>query len=347
MAEKGFEAQNEHVSLSGHLRIDLKLGFGCNNRCRFCVQGDKRHRLPNLTTEEAKKRLAEAREHSDAIVFTGGEVTIRPDIVELVGTARALGFKVIQLQTNGRMLSYPKLALKLARAGATEFSPALHGHIPALHDFLTRSEGSFKQTTAGIQNIRALGFPIITNTVITRSNYRHLPEIAALLIDLGVTQYQFAFVHALGTASAYFSSVVPRMELIAPYVMKGLEEGRKAGVWATTEAIPPCMLPGYEEHAAEWILPDARIYDDKRILESYERYRLSEGKAKGPLCPSCGYFLLCEGPWKEYPDRYGFSEFHPVPVSSVHSALVRLERALPRQALDLLSRDRAASERRA
>ena len=113
-------------------RIDLKLGFSCNNRCRFCVQGDKRARLPELTTAEAVARLAEARAHAEDLVFTGGEVTIRRDLPELVAEARRLGFRRIQIQTNGRALAYGATLARLVAAGATEFSPALHGHTAAV-----------------------------------------------------------------------------------------------------------------------------------------------------------------------------------------------------------------------
>jgi MoaA/NifB/PqqE/SkfB family radical SAM enzyme len=294
------------------VRVDLKLGFACNNRCRFCVQGDKRSRYPELSTQEAKKRLAAARSHSDEVVFTGGEVTIRKDLVDLVAYAKELGFRLIQIQSNGRMLAYGKLVDALVQAGATEFSPALHGHRPELHDYLTRSKGSFEQTLEGLKNLANRRLPVITNTVLTRSNYRHLEPLAELLVENGVTQYQFAFVHALGSAKDDFFNVVPRMELLAPYLMQGLEVGRRAGVRCTTEAIPPCILPGYEEHLAEWVLPDARIYDAKSILESYARYRLNEGKAKGPRCSSCGWNAVCEGPWREYPDHFGWEEFVPV-----------------------------------
>ena len=45
-------------------RVDVKVGFSCNNRCRFCVQGDKRHRYADRDTETAKRLLTEARRES-------------------------------------------------------------------------------------------------------------------------------------------------------------------------------------------------------------------------------------------------------------------------------------------
>jgi len=309
----GLTSRNQiELGCKTKVRVDLKLGFSCNNSCRFCVQGNKRNKFKDLSSREVKERLKKAREFSDEVVFTGGEVTIRRDLVSLVSFANKLGFSLIQIQTNGRMLAYDALVAELVEAGATEFSPALHGHCAQLHDYLTRSPGSFDQTVAGLDNLAARGLPVITNTVITRSNFRHLEAIAMLLIQRGVTQYQFAFVHALGSALKNFQAVVPRMELLSPYVMRGLKIGREHGVKCTTEAIPACILPGYEDHMAEWILPDARIYDARNVLESYASYRVKEGKAKGPQCKECKWDHVCEGPWREYIEKFGWDEFTPV-----------------------------------
>jgi MoaA/NifB/PqqE/SkfB family radical SAM enzyme len=38
---------------------------------------------------------------------------------------------------------------------------------------------------------------VIINSVVTKDNYKEIPELAALLIKLKVTQFQFAFVHIL------------------------------------------------------------------------------------------------------------------------------------------------------
>ena len=293
-------------------RVDVKVGFSCNNKCLFCVQGEKRHKVGDFNTAEVKKTLEEARKTADSIVFTGGELTIRKDVVELVRHARSLGFAVIQIQTNGRMLAYPKFVDELVEAGANEFSPALHGHVAGLHDWLTGSPGSFEQTSKGIRNVKALGKTVLTNSVITRSNFRHLPELAHLLVSLGVDQYQFAFVHPVGSAAANFDAIVPRMSMIEPHVKAGLAVGIKAGKSVMTEAIPYCFMGGFERYVAERIIPRTKIFDAGLVIDDYTAFRLTEGKAKGPACPKCVHFAYCEGPWKEYPEKFGWDEFTPV-----------------------------------
>lgn len=293
-------------------RVDLKVGFACNNRCVFCVQGTKRERYGARPAEELRDILRRERGRVDAVVFTGGEPTVRPDLPDLVAHARELGYRTIQIQTNGRMLAHRRYLERLVAAGATEFSPALHGHVAALHDHLTGAPGAFSQTVTGIRHLKAMGRFVLTNTVVNRSNYRHLPEIARLLVSLGVDQFQLAFVHPVGTAGTLFASVVPRMELVAPYLRAALQVGLDAGRRAYTEAVPPCVLPGYEACVAERHIPRTAIYDAEATIADYTRYRRDEGKLKGPACAECVHDAECEGPWREYPERFGWSEFVPI-----------------------------------
>jgi len=292
-------------------RVDVKVGFSCNNRCRFCVQGDKRKRYPDKPTPEVKALLEDARKDADSIVFTGGEFTIRKDAVELVRFASSLGFRRIQVQTNGRMLAYRAFCEDLIAAGANEFSPALHGPLAEIHEYLTRSRGSFSQTVKGIENLVDLGQKVLTNTVVVRSNYRHLPDLASLFIDLGVDQYQLAFVHPAGAAGDNFYSIVPRLTLVEPYLTEAIEKGLAANVSVMTEAVPYCFLPGYEDCAAELYIPRTKIFDADNVLEDYTQYRLTEGKVHGPACKDCLWMGICEGPWREYVEGYGADELVP------------------------------------
>lgn len=294
-------------------KADIKTGFLCNNNCLFCVQGPEKKKFGNKKTEELKEIIQKAKKGCDTIVFTGGEPTIRKDLPELVALAKKLGFKTIQIQSNGRMFAYEKFCRDMVDAGANEFALALHGHTEELHDFLTGAK-SFRQVVAGIRTLRKMGQSVITNTVITKSNYRHLPEIAKLLIGLDVDQMQFAFVHAVGAAGNNFDSVVPRVEMVVPYVKKAIDIGRLFGKPVMTEGIPFCMLPGYEQSISETIMPDMKIFDQKTVVEDYKKMRVDDDKAKGPDCAKCLYNAVCEGPWKEYPAAFGWDEFRPVVV---------------------------------
>ena len=292
-------------------KLDLKLGFRCNNKCTFCVQGDKRDHVADLTTEQAIVRLQEGRATCDALLLTGGEVTIRDDVPTIVRAARDLGYRLIQLQTNGRRLAYRSYCEELIAAGVTEFNPSLHGHVAPLHDGQVGARGAFDQCVKGLKNLQDLGQRVLSQTVITRGNVTYLLPIARLLCNLGVTQVQFAFVHALGSAEQNWGDVVPRYVDVARFLPEALDHVRSQGRETITEAVPFCFLRGREWAAVEPGLPDTTVYDGNVTIGDYERYRKEAGKAHGPPCASCTWATVCEGPWKEYPDRYGWTEFRP------------------------------------
>lgn len=294
-------------------RVDIKIIFNCNNCCDFCVQGDKRFKYSGRELDDIKTALSDAKKDGcDEVVFTGGEPTIHQDIIPAVQFAKDLGFKVIQIQSNGRMFAYKDFCQKIINAGANEFSPALHGSTPEIHDQLTKSPGSWQQVVQGIKNLKSLGAYVLTNTVITDKNYQDLPAIARLLVSLDVDQFQFAYVHIIGSAAKNKNFIVPRKSDIMPFVKQGLDIGIRANKRVMTEAIPYCLMSGYESYIAEKQIPETQIYDGDGLLKNYREYRTVRGKAKRKECKLCKYFNICEGPWKEYPEIYGWDEFIPV-----------------------------------
>lgn len=293
-------------------RLDIKVSFNCNNRCKFCVQGEKRLKFNDKTLIEIKRFLKKESKYANEVVFTGGEPTLRlNELIEMVSYACSLGFNTIQIQSNGRLFVYKEFCQKLIQSGANEFSPAIHGHNAKIHDFLTSAPGSFKQTISGIINLKNLGQRVMTNTVITSRNFKFLPDIARLLINLNVDQFQFAFPHILGTADKNKDWLIPTKTQIMPYVKEGLNIGLKAGKTVMTEAIPYCFMQGQEKHIAEKIIPIAKIYESNFVIENYSEYRKNSGKTKGVNCKFCKYNKICEGPWKEYPKLFGWHEFVP------------------------------------
>jgi len=294
-------------------RLDLKVGFSCNCRCNFCVQGDKRLEFKDKSTEELKKVIEQNfKSGIKQIVFTGGECTIRKDILPLVRHAKETGYGTIQIQTNGRMFYYKSFCSLMVEAGATEFSLSIHGPCAEIHDSLTRVPGAFEQVVRGIRNLKSLGQYVMTNTVITRQNYKSLPALAGLLVSLDVDQFQFAFVHISGTAAKNKQIIVPRKSDVMPYVKEGLDIGIKSGKKVMTEAIPYCFMAGYEDYVAEKIIPSTRVEEATWTIEDYTQYRVNEGKTKSQKCSECLYYKVCEGPWKEYPELFGWDEFMPV-----------------------------------
>ena len=139
-----------------------------------------------------------------------------------------------------------------------------------------------------------------------------MPLLAKLLVTLWVTQFQFAYVYILWTVEKNKDSIPPRKSDILPYVHKALDIAFENHVTAFTEAIPYCFMRGYEYAISENIIPETTVIDAETRTDDYEEYRLNEWKTKHEKCKSCIKNSVCEWPWKEYPELYGWEEFIPI-----------------------------------
>jgi len=294
-------------------RTDIKVWFACNNFCTFCVQGDKRFKFEPRSLDEIQKLIRE--EYEDGaryVVFTWGEPTVHPHLVEAVQYAHDIGYKQIQIQSNGTNFHREDYTKALIDAWVTEFSPSIHGFHPETHDAQVKTPGAWDKVIKGLIVLKKLNQRIIINSVITQTNYHEIPQLAALLVKLKVQQFQFAFVHILGSAAKNQQTVVPRKSEIIPYVHRGLDIAKQNNIPAFTEAIPYCLMQGYEWAIAENVMPETSVRDAEYKIDSYADYRWSEGKLKRAECKSCSKYAQCEWPWKEYPEIFGWNEFVPV-----------------------------------
>jgi hypothetical protein len=78
-----------------------------------------------------------------------------------------------------------------------------------------------------------------------------------------------------------------------------------------TEAVPLCLMRGMERFVGERVMPETAVLDGDHVIDSYADYRWNEGKLHGPPCATCTWVEHCEGPWREYPESFGWDEFRP------------------------------------
>jgi hypothetical protein len=284
----------------------ISLGPRCNNRCIFCFYAAERGR-PDRTMMEVLAEIERAREFvsGDILTFSGGEPTVRSDIVELCAYARRTGFKGVNLQTNGRALADRDLARALARNGMNSCFVSLHADTPSLYEQLTGAKDGFAEVLEGLGNLEELGVLFTINVVITRDNYRRLPRIYAFLRSAFASfkGLRLSYPRITGAAAANFGKVVPRFGEIGPYVRRTLDLARQDGVEALCDLIPTCVLG---PHA------------DRDIAPHRKPFYISDPAPGGPLgldysmkysfCSRCAAVDFCCGVPLEYARRLPYRE---------------------------------------
>jgi GTP 3',8-cyclase len=183
-----------------YLRISLT--DHCNLRCVYCMPEDMLFR-PNaeMMQDEEVRQLVRlfARLGFDKYRLTGGEPTVRANVVELVrDIANTPGVKSVTMTTNGVLLS--RLAKPLAEAGLQRVNISVDTLDLQKFRRLTRW-GNLDQVWAGIEAAEQAGLtPIKINAVVVRGyNEADVVDLARLTLQ---HPWQVRFIEMMPFAGA-------------------------------------------------------------------------------------------------------------------------------------------------
>jgi radical SAM protein with 4Fe4S-binding SPASM domain len=179
----------------------------CNLRCTYCVLPHEESPGADLTTAEVKRVFEELATDFDAskimVGITGGECTLRPDLVELVGHMVKLGFKTVACDSNG--LNYgrdPSLFDRLVEAGMRCPTISCDGIGPgqaAIRRDRTHGALTWKAIEYAFKRYPTLG----TTTICAASphNLAEVPAVFDRFESLGVTFARISAIFPLGRAA--------------------------------------------------------------------------------------------------------------------------------------------------
>ena len=148
----------------------------CNLRCLHCYSDSDAHADRNeLTTDEAREMIRDlARFAVPAVLFSGGEPLLRPDLFELADFARSLGLHCT-LSTNGTLIG-EEVAHRIHRGGFTYVGISLDG-IGEVNDHFRGRAGAFRDAMRGFRNCVAVGQRVGLRMTLTRHNVGNLGNI--------------------------------------------------------------------------------------------------------------------------------------------------------------------------
>jgi radical SAM protein with 4Fe4S-binding SPASM domain len=221
------------ADISAPYRMDLALTYRCQNDCPHCYV-DRPRDFPEMDTEAWKRIIDRCWEVGiPHLTFTGGEATLRPDLVELVHYAEQVGL-VTGLLTNGRRLRDPAYLDDLLLAGLDHIQITLESHDPAVHDEMVGAPGAWEETVAGIKTVIAAEVYMMTNTTLTSANVDHIEETIAFAASLGVPTFGCNSLIYSGAAVAVGEGI-PEGELgpILERVKMATAEHRMRLIWYT------------------------------------------------------------------------------------------------------------------
>ena len=178
--------------MSSPHRMDLMISamekngcWNCNCECIHCyAKGETLSSVEELATDDWKKVIDKLKEIGiPQITFTGGEPTIRGDLVELVDYSK---WFMTRLNTNGILLS-KELCNNLRKASLDSVQITLYSSNEAIHNMLVGGN-HFKDTVEGIKNAIEAGLDVSINTPLCSLNKDYL-ETVKFASNLGIRYF--------------------------------------------------------------------------------------------------------------------------------------------------------------
>src|SRR3989338_3164300 len=151
----------------------------CNLKCWHCYYSSSdRSSLEELSIHEARNFIADLSALKvRALLFSGGEPLLKPDILVLAKFAKTRGIKTA-LSTNGTLID-SRVVRKIKKSSFSYVGISLDG-MEKTNDTFRHSKGAFQKSLLAIRNCKKIGLAVGLRFTLTRYNFRDLPEIFAL-----------------------------------------------------------------------------------------------------------------------------------------------------------------------
>jgi len=169
----------------------------CNLACMHCysISADVDF-AGELSTREVVSVLHDLRTCGvPALILSGGEPLLRPDLFEIAAHAKSLGF-YLALSTNGTLIDMP-MALRVRDAGFHYVGISLDG-LQATHDRFRKKEKAFDRSLGALRLLRDMGVKVGVRFTLTQDNAADFEPLLDLVEAERIPRFYFSHLNYAG-----------------------------------------------------------------------------------------------------------------------------------------------------
>ncbi|MDQ3031038.1 MAG: radical SAM protein [Myxococcota bacterium] len=337
-------------------QVEIQLGHMCNNRCVFCVSGQRTAmgEAGPMPTEPILEAIRDARARGHAkITLLGGEPTLQPGFLDVVRECARLGFEEVVVFTNGaKTANAARIDELLATGAPITWRISIQGATERTHDRTTRKDGSFARIVRTLEHLAARQQRATVNMCVVGSNHEDVDRFAELLPRHGVVQLHLDLMRPRDAGQRTedeLREMMPSFRAMVPPMSRAIAD-LPPDFDVNLGNLPYCVAP----HLAPWIHHDGErtetiaIDGDDRLSRPWNKYLVKRtDKLKTTACASCAFEPSCSGVFDRYVQFHGAAELVPIrllpPASSDPSALAPRRAWMHPALASALSRLRAAA----
>lgn len=229
----------------------------CNLTCKHCytVSADIDFK-GELTTLEAHAVLNDLHNfHVPALILSGGEPLMRPDIFELSRRATELGIYT-GLSTNGTLITEANID-EIAEVGYHYVGISIDG-LETTHDTIRQRKGAFRESMHAVKLCKQKGIKVGLRFTLTRENYAQFGDILALIEEHDIDKFYLSHLNYGGRGrrhskqDAWYQMTRDAMYRLFEHCHGELKRGvEREYVTGNNDADGPFILQWAEQHYPE------------------------------------------------------------------------------------------------
>ncbi|MCE8043760.1 heme d1 biosynthesis radical SAM protein NirJ [Halomonas desiderata] len=226
----------------------------CNLTCKHCytVSADIDFK-GELSTDEVFGVLDDLKRFRvPALILSGGEPLMRPDIFEISRRAKQLGIYT-GLSTNGTLIDESNIA-QIAECGYDYVGISIDG-LEATHDEFRRRQGAFRESMHAVKLCKQHGIKVGLRFTLTQQNYEQLDAILALIDEHDVDKFYLSHLNYGGRGhrhrkqDAWYQMTRDAMTRLFDHCRAELERGvEREYVTGNNDADGPFLLMWARQH---------------------------------------------------------------------------------------------------
>ncbi|MCJ7742613.1 MAG: radical SAM protein, partial [Methanoregula sp.] len=221
-----------NIDLTNRCNLDCDFCFANARACGFVYEPDFDDIVRMMQVLRDQKPVP-----APAVQFSGGEPTMREDLVDIIKMAKQMGFPQVQIASNGvRLANEPGFAQELKDSGLSTVYLHFDGVTPATNPLL-------KISMKAIENLKAVRLGIVlVPTIIHGKNDHELGDIIRFAAD-NISVIRGVNFQPIAFTGAATDDDVKKLRITIPDLLKEIEV-QLDGILKTDDFYPvPCVIP--------------------------------------------------------------------------------------------------------
>lgn len=264
-----------------------------------------------------------------SIGFLGWDISIHPNILELVDFCKTKWFQSINLISNGMKFDNFEFAQKIVELWATRMNFSIHSHLDSVEDYLIQVPGWLKRKLQAVDNFQLLyqqwklKDALSINIVLNSKNYTTIVEtVLFYYVKKWINDIRINFIWLNDDVRENWDDMKVTYTDFLPYLKKLIFISLKYNIRITFDTVPACIFYKIDKINYRKLVKKFLWEDQDHIVEidhinnndnfDWKQRKKDILKSQFSQCWKCLYKASCQWVRNWYVELYGDNEFQPV-----------------------------------